>query len=82
VVNRGHVSTETDTEMQYHDFKSFYVQYDIRRNKNFQETFPEIADWYDSIEIDQSIPDVKVTDGRITHYEPGVYVSDKENYNK
>jgi hypothetical protein len=53
VVNRGHVSTETDTEMQYHDFKSFYVQYDIRRNKNFQETFPEIADWYDSIEIDQ-----------------------------
>jgi organic radical activating enzyme len=82
VVNRGHNSTEMDNSLQYHDFKSFYTQYDIRRNKNFQETFPEIADWYNSIEIDQSIPDVAVTDGRITHYESGVYVSDVENYNK
>jgi hypothetical protein len=82
VVNRGHNTTEMDMSMQYHDFKSFYVQYDIRRNKSFQETFPEIADWYDSLEIDNSIPDVKTTDGRITHFEPGVYVSDKDNYNK
>jgi hypothetical protein len=81
VVNRGHVTTEVDTEMQYHDFKSFYMQYDIRRNKNFQETFPELAEWYDAIEVDQTIPDVAVRDGRITHFEPGVYVSDKENYN-
>jgi organic radical activating enzyme len=82
VVNRGHNTTELDMEMQFHDFKSFYVQYDIRRNKNFQATFPEIADWYDSIEVDQSIPDRKVTDGRITHYEAGVYESDVDNYNK
>jgi hypothetical protein len=82
VVNRGHNSTEMDMSMQYHDFKSFYVQYDIRRNKNFQETFPEIADWYNSLEIDNTIADVKMTDGRITHYEPGEYVSDKDNYNK
>ena len=82
VVNRGHNTTEMDMEMQFHDFKSFYSQYDIRRNKNFQATFPEIADWYDSIQVDQSIPDRKVTDGRITHYEDGVYVSDVDNYNK
>jgi hypothetical protein len=82
VVNRGHVTTETDMELQFHDFKSFYVQYDIRRNKNFQETFPEIADWYDSINVDQSIPNVNTTDGRITHYEAGVYESDANNYNK
>jgi organic radical activating enzyme len=82
VVNRGHNTTELDMEMQFHDFKSFYTQYDIRRNKNFQATFPEIADWYDSLEVDQSIPDRKVTDGRITHYESGIYESDVENYNK
>ena len=82
VVNRGHNTTEMNMEMQFHDFKSFYTQYDIRRNKNFQETFPEIADWYDSLVVDQSIPDRNVTDGRITHYEAGVYESDVDNYNK
>lgn len=76
VVERGHNTTELDKELQWHDFKSFYVQYDIRRNKNFQETFPELAEWYDSIEVDQSIPHVNVTDGRITHFEIGEYVSD------
>jgi len=81
VVNRGHNTTELDNSLQHHDFKSFYVQYDIRRNKNFQQTFPEIAEWYDSLVVDNSIPDVNVTNGRITHYEPGEYVSDKENYN-
>jgi organic radical activating enzyme len=82
VVNRGHNTTEMDMEMQFHDFKSFYTQHDKRRNKNFVKTFPELEDWYNSIEIDNTIPDVKVTDGRITHYEPGEYISDKENYNK
>jgi organic radical activating enzyme len=28
------------------DFKQFYVQYDQRRDKNFVETFPELAEWY------------------------------------
>ena len=82
VVNRGHNTTELDTKLQFHDFKSFYSQYDIRRNKNFQETFPALAEWYDKIEVDNSIPDVSVTDGRITHFEPGEYVSDIKNYNK
>jgi organic radical activating enzyme len=82
VVNRGHNTTEMDNSLQYHDFKSFYMQYDIRRNKNFVETFPELSEWYNSLEIDNTIPDVKMTDGRITHFEPGEYVSDKHNYNK
>jgi organic radical activating enzyme len=82
VVNRGHNTTELDNTLQYHDFKSFYVQYDVRRNKNFNETFPELSDWFNSLTIDNTIPDVKMTDGRITHFEPGEYISDKENYNK
>jgi organic radical activating enzyme len=82
VVNRGHNTTEMDMQMQFHDFKSFYTQYDKRRKKSFVETFPELEDWYNSLVVDETIPNVKVTDGRITHYEPGVYISDKENYNK
>ena len=82
VVNRGHNTTEMDMQMQFHDFKSFYVQYDKRRNKSFVETFPELEDWYNSLVVDETIANVKVTDGRITHYEPGEYISDKENYNK
>jgi organic radical activating enzyme len=31
------------------DFKQFYVQYDQRRNKNFTQTFPALAEWYKSI---------------------------------
>lgn len=82
VVNRGHATTELDMSMQFHDFKSFYVQYDKRRGKSFIETFPELEDWYNSLEIDETIPDVNVTDGRITHYEGGVYESDVDNYKK
>jgi len=31
------------------DFKNFYQQYDQRRNKNFKETFPQLAEWYDTL---------------------------------
>ena len=31
------------------DFKQFYTQYDQRRNKNFTETFPALADWYQTL---------------------------------
>jgi organic radical activating enzyme len=31
------------------DFKTFYTQYDKRRNKDFAKTFPELSDWYDSL---------------------------------
>jgi hypothetical protein len=33
------------------DFKQFYTQYDQRRNKNFCNTFKNLIDWYDSIQI-------------------------------
>lgn len=31
------------------DFKRFYTQYDQRRGKNFTQTFPNLADWYNSL---------------------------------
>jgi hypothetical protein len=33
------------------DFKQFYTQYDQRRNKSFQNTFKNLTNWYDSIQI-------------------------------
>ena len=81
VVNRGHNTTELEKGLQFHDFKSFYVQYDIRRNKNFSQTFPELKEWYESIEVDYTIPNREIFDGSITNYEAGEYVSDKQNNN-
>lgn len=77
VVDKGHVATENDMDKHFHDFKSFYEQYDKRRGKDFRKTFPEIAQWYDTIEVDTTIPDVSITDGRITNYELGPYKNDK-----
>jgi pyruvate-formate lyase-activating enzyme len=31
------------------DFKNFYMQYDQRRDKNFTETFPPLAEWYNTL---------------------------------
>ena len=31
------------------DFKTFYTQYDQRRNKDFTKTFPELKEWYDNL---------------------------------
>jgi organic radical activating enzyme len=78
VVDQGHVATEDEKELHFHDFKSFYEQYDKRRGKNFVETFPEIKEWYESIEVDQSIPNVSVTTGHITHFENEEYKPDVE----
>ena len=79
VVDQGHVKTEEHKEKHFHDFKSFYTQYDERKGHNFREAFPDpdLLEWYDSVEIDQSIPDVPVNDGRITHFESGEYEPDK-----
>lgn len=33
----------------HNDFKQFYQQYDIRRNKNFETTFPELTAWYQKL---------------------------------
>ena len=37
------------------DFKSFYIQYDKRRGKDFRATFdPIIVDWYDSLVVEET----------------------------
>ena len=33
----------------HNDFRQFYSQYDQRRNKNFSDAFPALADWYHSL---------------------------------
>ncbi len=76
VVKRGHNRTELDMDLQFHDFKSFYTQYDIRRNKNFVETFPELTDWYNSIEIDHTIKQIRMHDGKLGNWEIGEYITD------
>jgi len=77
VVEKGHNSTESDKSLLHHDFKSFYEQYDVRRHKDFRKTFPDLVEWYDSIEVDNTIHKVKVNDGRLSNWEMGEYVSDK-----
>lgn len=52
-VEEGHSHTSSK-ESRERDFKSFYMQYDIRRNKNFVETFPRLKEWF------ESIPDTKL----------------------
>jgi hypothetical protein len=41
---------ETNIGDLQRDFKSFFTQYDRRRGQNFTQTFPGLADWYNSIE--------------------------------
>lgn len=47
-VDVGHYGTSS-LESRQRDFKTFYTQYDQRRNKDFRSTFPELTEWYDSI---------------------------------
>jgi len=56
VVKKPHRRATEEQEKLWHDFKSFYSQYDSRRGKNFEKTFPKIlADWYRDIKIDKTI---------------------------
>ena len=36
-------------EILQRDFKNFYQQYDQRRGKDFKYTFPQLAEWYDTL---------------------------------
>ena len=52
IVKTPHKNT-ADQDKLYHDFKAFFTQFDVRRNKNFVETFPgPIADWYQTLEAE------------------------------
>ena len=42
-------SDAMSTQILQRDFKNFYQQYDARRGKDFVNTFPDLAPWYDCI---------------------------------
>ena len=48
VVNEPH-SEGFDMPKLHNDFKKFYQQYDVRRNKNFGTAFPSMKEWYDGL---------------------------------
>jgi len=69
VVQTPHRRADPEKEKLQHDFKSFYQQYDKRRNQNISTAFPSILiDWLDSITV-KNIPYVKVGTGEITNYD-------------
>jgi organic radical activating enzyme len=61
-VEEGHRHTSSK-ESRERDFKSFYTQYDIRRNKNFVETFPMLKEWFEAIPITNIVPLKGTIDG-------------------
>lgn len=73
VVNKGHIQIPDDKKLLWHDFKSFYTQYDQRRDKNLIETFPELRVWYESIELRKEFPIVQLGNAGIRNYETGIY---------
>ena len=42
-------SSAVSREILQRDFKLFYQQYDQRRGKDFKYTFPQLAEWYDTL---------------------------------
>ena len=48
VVKTPHAGAATQDKLQK-DFKVFYSQYDTRRGKDFEKTFPIIGEWYRGI---------------------------------
>lgn len=48
VVKTPHLGA-AEQEVLQHDFKTFYQQYDHRRNKNFCNTFPSLDNWFNSL---------------------------------
>jgi organic radical activating enzyme len=48
VVKTPHLGA-AEQEILQKDFKKFYSQYDIRRDKDFVSTFQDLSDWYNSL---------------------------------
>jgi hypothetical protein len=61
-IETGHSHTSS-LESRERDFKSFYIQYDVRRNKNFVETFPMLKEWWDGIPMTNIQQLTKTIDG-------------------
>jgi len=47
-VDSPHSGAMTNSILQ-RDFKNFYEQYDQRRGKDFKTTFPQLAEWYNTL---------------------------------
>ena len=52
VVDTSH-SDSFETSKLHNDFKKFYQQYDIRRNKNFAKTFPNLRNGMSPFKTDK-----------------------------
>ena len=50
VVKTPH-SEAFETPKLHNDFWHFYNQYDVRRNKNFDKTFPSMKEWYNELRL-------------------------------
>ena len=50
VVKTPHRNTADKWKLE-HDFKAFYDQYDVRRGHDFRKTFPNLVEWYDSLNV-------------------------------
>jgi organic radical activating enzyme len=50
VVKTPH-SDAFDMPKLHNDFKQFFIQYDQRRGKDFAQTFPQLTDWYNDIQV-------------------------------
>jgi hypothetical protein len=61
-LNVGHNHTSS-LESRQRDFKSFFMQYDQRRGKDFKKVFPELSEWYDSIPETNIAPLIKLISG-------------------
>jgi len=48
VVKTPH-SEAFETPKLHNDFKQFYNQYDVRRNKNFNNSFPSMKEWFNEL---------------------------------
>lgn len=73
VVEKGHIIVNDDNHLLFHDFKSFFAQYDKRRNKDFCSTFPDLAKWWHSIELNKHFEIKPLHSLGISPPETGVY---------
>lgn len=73
VLDKGHVTVTDDKSLLFHDFKSFFTQYDQRRGKSIVETFPRLAEWYNNIELQKVFEIKQLNQDGITPPETGEY---------
>lgn len=81
VIDEGHSVREySDIEVRQRDFISFFKQYDVRRNKSFEETFsedwPDAVNWLMGYDVSHNIHPVKepVNDGDATTWGKPIYL--------